>query len=108
MSDATAAFAVLAGLAFRLLIPILITAIVVIALTRLDRHWASEASAAPSNVVKPDCWKTRQCSESKRQDCLGYKSALPCWQAFRHNDGYLDEKCLGCPVLIKAPIPFHA
>jgi hypothetical protein len=107
MNDTSAALAVLAGLAVRLMIPILVTAVIVLMLTRLDRRWRSEGSVAPLKVEKPECWKARHCSASQRKKCPGYKSDLPCWQAFRHSDGYLDQKCLGCPVLATAPIPAH-
>lgn len=105
MNDTSAALAVLVGLAFRILIPVLITVVIVLALTRLDRRWQSEGNLGPVKVRKPECWKTQRCSASQRKDCLGFKSDLPCWQAFRHSDGYLDQKCLGCPVLATAPIP---
>ena len=105
MNGTSAALAVLTGLAARLLLPILLTAFVVLFLGKLDRRWQTGAGAAPLKVEKPQCWKMRHCSTAGRQDCAGYKSALPCWQVFRLDNGYLDEQCLACPVLVKAPIP---
>jgi hypothetical protein len=105
MNDTSAALAVLTGLAMRLLIPILVTALVVFFLSKLDRRWQVEGKTAPLKVEKPQCWKTKHCPSVGRQDCAGYKSSLPCWQAFRLDNGYMDERCLACPVLIRAPVP---
>jgi len=103
MSETPAALAVLTGLALRLMIPILITVLVVLALTSLDRRWRTEATTTASKVQKPVCWDVKRCSAEQRQACAGFKSAAPCWQAFRLTNGYLDQKCLGCPVFTAAP-----
>lgn len=108
MLDTTVGFAVLAGLAVRLAIPILITAAAVVGLRQLDAHWQSEARTAGPEVHKPSCWKTQGCAPGKRKDCPGYRSPLPCWQAFRLQNGYLDERCLGCQVFAEAPLPARA
>jgi hypothetical protein len=108
MNDTTAAFAVLAGLAVRLAVPILVTALAVLALRQLDARWRFEAHNQPLQVEKPKCWKIEGCSPSKRKDCAGFKSPLPCWQVFRLPSGYLNEKCLACPVFVKAPLPAQA
>jgi hypothetical protein len=108
MSSTPAALAVLVGLGLRLAVPILITVLVVFALGRLDRHWQAEAENLPLMVEKPSCWKTQGCSAAQRKACAGFTSPLPCWQVFRQPSGYLDEKCLGCPVLLRAPLPAHA
>jgi hypothetical protein len=108
MNDTSAALAVLVGLAVRLAIPLLITVLVVLVLARLDRHWKSEAGSTPAGVLKPECWRTNHCSAAKQKDCPGFTSALPCWQVFRRSNGYLDQKCLGCPVLVGAPVPNRA
>jgi hypothetical protein len=105
MNDTSAALAVLIGLTIRIAIPIAITVLAVMVLARLDRRWRSEAGSDSPGVMKPECWKTQHCSAEKRKDCPGYNSVLPCWQVFRRSNGYLDQKCLGCPVLVAAPIP---
>lgn len=105
MTDPSVPFAVFVGLTVRMMIPILITIIIVLALTKLDRHWKNEAVARPAAVVKPECWEMQHCAASAREDCPGYRSELPCWQVFRLSSGYLNEKCLGCPVFVRAPIP---
>lgn len=98
--------AVLAGIAVRLLIPILATALVVYLLRRLDERWQTEGEKAPAvPVEKPSCWKLMGCSPQERKSCLGYTSPLPCWQARRTSNGYLREQCLGCKVFLKAPVP---
>lgn len=103
MNDTSAALAVLTGLALRLLIPILITVVIVFVLTRLDRRWQSEGTTAASRVQKPACWETKHCSTDRRKVCAGYRAEGPCWQAFRLSNGYLDQKCLGCPVFAAMP-----
>ena len=108
MNNTSAALAVLIGLGLRLAVPILLTVLVVLALARLDRHWQREAGPAALGVRKPECWKVRNCSSTARKDCAGYQSELPCWQVFRRDNGYLDERCLGCPVLVAAPVPSRA
>jgi len=108
MNGSTAALAILVGLALRLAIPILLTVLVVLLLARLDRRWQAEAGRGPLTVEKPRCWKTKGCSPAQRKSCRGYASLLPCWQAFRLPSGYLDQKCLGCPVLVQAPLPTRA
>ncbi len=108
MSDTTAALAVLAGLALRLAIPILVTVLGVLALRRLDARWRTEAEGHPLKVEKPRCWKIQGCTPANRRACAGYKSPLPCWQVFRLPSGYLDDKCLGCRVFVEAPLPAHA
>ena len=108
MNDTSAALAVLVGLGLRIATPLLITAVAVIALARLDRHWQRQASSTFILVPKPKCWKTQHCPPAQRNDCRAYKSRLPCWQVFRLSNGYLNEKCLGCPVLIAAPVPNRA
>jgi hypothetical protein len=105
--NSTAALAVIAGLALRLMIPVVITAAVVMALTWLDRRWLREGKVAHVQVEKPECWKAQGCSPADRRQCAGYKSSMPCWQVFRHRNGYLATKCLGCPVLMHAPVPVH-
>lgn len=105
MNDSGAALAVLVGLAVRLAIPILVTALAVFVLRKLDSRWQAEAKDLPLQVEKPECWKTKHCRPPDRKACAGFRSPLPCWQAFRKPNGYLDEKCLGCPVLAGAAVP---
>jgi hypothetical protein len=108
MNDTSAALAILLGLGLRIATPLLITAVVVLVLARLDRYWQRQANAAPILVPKPECWNTQHCPPAQRIDCPGYNSPLPCWQVFRRSNGYLDAKCLGCPVLVTAPVPNRA
>jgi hypothetical protein len=103
MSDTSAALAVLTGLAVRLMIPILITVLVVLVLTSLDRRWQTEGTTTASQVQKPACWDAKRCSAEQREACPGFRSDAPCWQAFRLTNGYLDQKCLGCSVFSAAP-----
>ena len=108
MLPSTAALAVITGVLVRLALPILVTAIVIVLLRRLDAHWQSEARYAPIKVEKPECWKIRACAAEQRKLCPAVKSPLPCWQVFRSSNGYLREQCLTCDVLARAPLPSHA
>ena len=109
MDTLTPLLAVIAGFALRLAIPIAITAIAIYFLRRLDVRWQAEAEdqlLLPA-VEKPKCWEVHKCPPEKRQACPGYLSEQPCWQTFRKENGYLQERCLGCDVFRKAPIPVH-
>lgn len=94
-----------AGIGLRLLIPIALTALVIYFLRRLDARWQKDASRQAPAVQKPECWKIKGCPEEKRKTCKGAQSVEPCWQAFRQQNGYLKEECLGCNVFRQAPIP---
>lgn len=107
MDAITAILAVITGFALRLVIPIAITAVAIYFLRRLDTRWKAEAETQfPQLVVeKPKCWEINGCSAEMRATCSGYKSEQPCWQALRKKNGYLQDRCLGCDVFRKAPIP---
>jgi hypothetical protein len=32
----------------------------------------------------------------------------PCWQVYRQADGHLQERCLGCQVFRRSPVPIPA
>ncbi len=108
MLPSTAALAVITGFLVRLALPILATVLVILVLRRLDAHWQSEARYAAIQVEKPECWKTRGCSAAQKKVCPAFRSSLPCWQVFRLSNGYLRDQCLGCDVLLKAPLPTRA
>ncbi len=95
--------AILIGVLVRLAIPILVTALAVYFLQRLDARWQTEAGNLPASIKKTSCWKIMGCSPTQRKNCPGYKSPLPCWQARRLPNGYLREECLGCKVFRTAP-----
>jgi hypothetical protein len=97
--------ALITGLLVRLAIPILVTALLIILLRRLDAHWQKEAHLPVLPVPKPECWKVKGCRPDQRANCIGAKSPLPCWQAFRLPNGYLREECLTCKVFTEAPAP---
>jgi hypothetical protein len=107
MDNLTPMFAVIIGFALRLAIPIAITAIAIYFLRRLDTRWQAEAEEQflQPVVEKPKCWEVYNCPPEKRETCAGYQSEQPCWQVFREENGYLQERCLGCDVFRKAPIP---
>ncbi len=108
MNDVNALFALLGGLLLRFGVPILITALAVYFLRKLDARWQKESEAHLSPVEKPECWKTNNCPDDEREKCPGFLSPLPCWQARRLPNGYLREECLTCPVFRGAPVPAHA
>jgi len=110
MDTLTHLFAVITGFALRLAIPIAITAIAIYFLRRLDTRWQAEAEEQLllPVVEKPKCWEVNGCTPEMRATCVGYQSDQPCWQAFREENGYLKERCLGCDIFRKAPIPVNA
>jgi hypothetical protein len=107
METITATLAIITGFALRLAIPVCITAVAIYFLRKLDTRWKVEAQQQLplSAVEKPKCWEVHGCSAEMRANCKGYQSELPCWQAFREENGYLKDSCLGCDVFRKAPIP---
>lgn len=108
MDSINSLLAVISGFALRLAIPIGITAILIYFLKHLDLRWQSEAQKFLSPAVeKPRCWETYGCPEDKREKCPGFQSEQPCWQVFREDSGYLQERCLGCEVFKNAPIPVN-
>lgn len=76
-----AALVLLTGFFVRLVLPILVTAVVVLALRTLDQRWQAEAQ--------------KNCNQDD----------LPCWQKNRLPNGYLKEECLDCEEFLSAPIP---
>jgi hypothetical protein len=98
---------VLIGFVLRFAIPIAITAVAIYVLRRLDARWQAEAQteALLPVVEKPYCWETKNCTPEMRASCPGYLSEVPCWQARRKENGYLQEKCLECDIFRKAPVP---
>jgi hypothetical protein len=107
METIMAVLAVITGFALRLAIPIAITALAIYFLRRLDARWKKEAEGQLLYPVveKPKCWEINGCNAEKRATCIGYQSKQPCWQAFRQENGYLQEHCLRCDVFRKAPVP---
>jgi len=109
METFTAVLAVVTGIAIRLAIPIGITAIAVYFLRRLDTRWRTEAEEQLllPVVEKAKCWEIKGCSPEMRATCAGYQSEEPCWQAFREENGHLQERCLGCDIFKEAPLPVN-
>lgn len=96
--------AILTGLLVRLVIPILVTAVLIFALRKLDARWQKEAQTL-ATVEKTECWKIKGCSPEQIEACEGASSPLPCWQANRSPNGYLREECLSCQVFTDASVP---
>ena len=107
METITSLLAFVVGFLLRLAIPIAITAIAIYLLKNVDKRWQVEAQSATTTlkVEKPKCWEVNGCSPEDRKTCPGFNSNQPCWQAFRAENGYLKEPCLGCDVFLKAPVP---
>ncbi|HEX8991710.1 MAG TPA: hypothetical protein VF784_08520 [Anaerolineales bacterium] len=108
MSNLADVLPILAGFAVRLAVPVLMTVIIVRFLRGLDERWQSDARNAPAPSEKPACWEIMECAPAEQEDCPGYTSPLPCWQARRMDNGYLREECLACKVFLKAPVPGFA
>jgi hypothetical protein len=110
METISAILAVITGFALRLALPIVITAVAIYFLRRMDTRWQAEAEdqLLLPVVEKPKCWEINGCTAEMRATCAGFRSEQPCWQVFRQDNGYLQERCLGCDVFRKAPIPAPA
>ena len=99
------------GLLIRFGLPILMTALVIVGLRRLDEIWQSSASEpslaiARINVENSGCWINKNCSEEQRKRCPAYQQqGMPCWQVMRDDHGQMKAACLGCEVFKSAPVP---
>jgi hypothetical protein len=109
--DLNPVIALVVGIAIRFGIPIIVTALLVWGLRKLDAQWQSEATEKvaqlqrlSTNGRKP-CWKIRNCPPKEREGCPAYmqKSLIPCWQIFRNGRGELRESCLDCEVFRGTP-----
>jgi hypothetical protein len=107
MTEINALFAFVGGLFLRFGLPVLITVLAVYFLRKLDERWQKESESRLLPVEKPECWKTNRCAEEVRENCPGFLSPLPCWQARRLPNGYLRQECFTCPIFRGAPIPAH-
>jgi len=96
---------IIAGFLLRLAIPIIGTGLLIVFLRKLDVHWQSEAKLPYANDQKVECWNIKGCSEEQQKNCRAASSNLPCWQVYRHPNGYLQEECISCAVFINAPVP---
>ena len=108
MNDIKSMLAVVFGLALRFAIPILVTALAVAFLRKLDARWQAESENIPLDVEAPKCWEVKNCTPEERAKCEAASSNMPCWQVRRLPNGYLREECLDCEVFYKAPVPVHA
>jgi hypothetical protein len=98
MSDTSAALAVLTGLAVRLMIPILITVLVVLVLTSLDRHWQTEGTTTASRVQKPACRDTKHSSAEQRKACRRTSDQAHLLAGFPAHQQLPGSEVPGCPV----------
>lgn len=104
--DTSSFFALLLGLFVRLVLPLLITALVVWGLRRLDIRWQMEAERERNLLIHDEepCWKEQGLSVDEIKLKVA-ESGKPCWQIHRLSNGYLREACLDCDVFIDAPAP---
>jgi hypothetical protein len=105
METITSILFVLTGLLLRLAIPILATVVLVFFLRKLDTRWQREAELLPKVTEKPECRKNQVGASEQPVKYDASSSQLPCWQANRLPNGYLNEDCLSCQVFTEAPIP---
>jgi hypothetical protein len=98
---------VFVGILIRIVIPLLVMAGIVYLLRRLDARWQAEAmyhQKFASAKNQKHCWEVKSCSAEKMENCPATKTEEPCWQAFRKENGYLQDECLRCPVFRSAPV----
>ena len=94
------------GVFLRLIVPLLVTALIVYLLRKLDTRWQAEAEKEHQALVKDEmpCWKEQGLPMDEIK-VRAEKSDQPCWQTHRLSNGYLREACLDCEVFLDAPIP---
>jgi len=105
MDTINSLLAILTGLILRLAVPIVVTALLIYFLRRLDARWQAEAKLVPLEVKKLKCWEIKGCTPEQIKNCPSPKSSLPCWQVHRLPNGYLREECLECQIFREAPAP---
>lgn len=99
------------GIIVRFALPIGGTILMILVLRRWDQRWQQEAQEAGMRVTAHNigCWEINQCTEESKAECKAYAQPdSPCWQVFRDGSGRLQERCLGCEVFRKAPVPVVA
>ena len=104
---------VILGLFLRFGIPILLTALAIWFLRRLDERWRREADhelvveleeSALFSTLR--CWVFNDCTPEQQERCPAFIEAIrPCWQVHRNGDGSMKQECLDCGVFAHAPIP---
>lgn len=99
-------FVILMGVGLRLIVPLTLTALVVIALRRLDARWQAEAERERKLLLKNEmpCFKEQGISAEQLKQRLD-AGERPCWQTRRLPNGHLRENCLTCEVFRDAPVP---
>ena len=96
------------GLLLRFGTPVLLTVLLILGLSKLDKHWQAEAQKQLAVVGARNigCWEINECAPDKRKGCQAYQQPdKPCWQVFRESSGILKERCLACKVFREAPLP---
>ena len=109
---------ILASFVIRIGIPLLVTALLVLFLGRLDARWKEEAgefaaaktgAETEARLAQTPCWEVHNCSAERRASCPAYAhQEVPCWQVFRSPTGALKATCLDCAVFRNAPLPLAA
>jgi len=104
--NTTSILVLLTGLFVRLIVPLAITAVIVVLLGRLDARWQAEAEKERLMLVKDElpCWKEQGLSMDEIR-LRAVSDNQPCWQTHRLANGYLREACLECEVFLDAPLP---
>ena len=76
------------GILLRLVVPLVITALIVAALRRLDARWQAEAEKERQALVKDEtpCWKEQGISMDEIK-LRAEKNKQPCWQTHRLSNG---------------------
>jgi hypothetical protein len=103
--DTSELITIFSGLLLRLAVPILVTAITVLVLRRLDLRWQAEslreALSAGGKSLSADqvrCWDVFDCPKERRARCAAYQNPdKPCWEMIGPK-GELMESCRRCPL----------
>jgi hypothetical protein len=106
MNALTEILLVTVGIALRIGIPLVVTLIAAYFLRSLDAQWQKQAAAEKPKPGPALAWKNADCVLQQNDPyVIAANPDKPCWQAFRQENGYLNDACLGCKVFQRAPIP---
>ena len=98
----------------RFAVPLVVTIVICWVLHKLDKRWLKDSEAKQGSdhmrnlTTIMNCWLYHDCPKKQRSQCLAYQNPdIPCWQQFRKDDGYLQNRCVGCAVFRSAPAPSY-
>lgn len=121
MNGSQATFTMVLLFALRCLVPLALVMGIGYAMNWMVDRWEAEAASTAklsgnvsaetgtvNTAVPPQkedrCWAFKQCDETLREDCPGFKEQMaPCWLVRTRTEGHLPDECLVCPLYKQTP-----